>query len=106
MNKHHQREPVVGNWYASKRTPESFMIVDYDPDDVIEIQYLDGELDKIEYEAWGELNAQEIPEPEDERAPYGIEHEHDVRSMLTDIEDQEDLEHYGHNPDSDETEWN
>lgn len=106
MNKHHHKDPIVGNWYSSKQMQEIFVIVDYDPKDVIEIQYLDGELDKIEFEAWNDLHAHEIPEPEDERAPFGIEHDYDVRNILSNAEGQEDIENYGHPPDKDETEWN
>ncbi len=40
--------PTVGNWYDSENFQESFIVIDCDKNDGIEIQYKDGELDKIE----------------------------------------------------------
>lgn len=102
---HHSLPPIVGNWYDSKNLAESFVVVDCDKEDMIEIQYLDGQIDKLDYESWDALLAEEIPEPEDATAPYGVEHDDDIISLLNEIEEQKDLEEHLHNIDRDESDW-
>src|SRR5690349_5706901 len=104
MARHHPHEPIIGTWYDSKNVAASFQVVD-DDEDYVEIQYLDGELDKIDHETWEALDPDEIPEPEDATAPFGVEHDQDIVKLLKEIEDQEDLGEYFHNIDRDEEEW-
>lgn len=102
----HRNEPTVGSWYDSQRLPESFMVVDCDHDDYVEIQYLDGELDKIDFEAWDAIHPIEVPEPEDATAPYGVAHDdEDILRLLNEIEDQHDLDEHLHHIDKDEESW-
>lgn len=101
----HHTEPIIGNWYDSKSFPESFVVVDCDQDEYVEIQYLHGELDKIDYDAWDALAAEEIPEPEDATAPYGVEHDEDITKLLNEIEEQKDLDEHMRFIDRDEESW-
>lgn len=104
--KHPHSDPIVGNWYAGKGLPESFTVVDAEQDNYVDIQYLDGELDQLDIESWKALNPEEIPEPEDAMAPYGVDHEdRDIVNLLNDIEDQTELDEHLHNLDSDDGEW-
>lgn len=103
MHKH--VEPIIGQWYDSKSFPESFAVIDLDKNDYIEIQYLDGELDRIDTESWDSMHPQEISEPEDPMAPYGLEQDQDVVSLLNEIEEQNDLEEHLHNLNIDEDSW-
>lgn len=105
MPRHHS-EPQVGHWYDSSNFPECFMVVDCDKEDYIEVQYLDGELDKIDYETWDTLNPEEVAEPEDANAAYGLEREDDMVKLLNEIEGQTDLEeHLRHIEREDGDEW-
>lgn len=101
----HHIQPEVGHWYNSKNVPECFMVIDTEGHEYIEIQYQDGEIDKIEFEGWDGLHLEEIPEPEDAAAPFEMEHE-DIINMLNEIEnevDEENLEaHLRH---IDEEDW-
>lgn len=101
----HHSEPIIGNWYDVKSFNECFTVVDYDDHDYVEIQYLDGELDRIDSDTWDALNPEEIPEPEDATAPYGVVHDQDVVELLKEIEDQDDIEGHIRHVDSDEEEW-
>lgn len=102
----HHTEPIIGNWYDSKDLAESFVILECDDNhDYVEIQYLDGELDKLDYDNWDSLHAEEIPEPEDATAPYGIVHEDDVLKLLSEIEEQKDLDEHLRFIDRDEERW-
>lgn len=66
-------EPTIGNWYYSKLLPESFMVVDADNEDYIEVQYQDGELDKVDIDSWKMMAPISIEEPEDEIYPLDVD---------------------------------
>lgn len=96
--------PTVGNWYDSANFQESFMVIDCDRVDGIEIQYRDGEIDTIDFDTWDTFHPHEIAEPEDANAPYGLTNdEDDMIKLLNDIEDQEDLEEHLRYLDRDES---
>jgi len=59
-------EPVVGKWYLDAELNEQFRVLAIDEEhELIEIQYLNGEADEIELEAWSDLDL-EAAEPPDE----------------------------------------
>ena len=61
-----QLEPVVGKWYLDAELDEQFRVLAIDEErEVVEIQYLNGEADEIELEAWSDLDL-EAAEPPDE----------------------------------------
>ncbi|MBL1275618.1 MAG: hypothetical protein COB30_005995 [Ectothiorhodospiraceae bacterium] len=63
--------PAVGNWYQGSEQIR-FEVTSLDEDDgVIEIQYFDGELDEIEFEAWTRMGIVSISPPEDWSSIYG-----------------------------------
>lgn len=58
-------EPVVGQWYEIIDEDETFRVVSVDEDEeLVEIEYLDGERDKFDLEEWHELDLELIDEPE------------------------------------------
>lgn len=97
--------PIVGNWYDAKNFQESFMVIDCDQRDSIEIQYKDGELDRMDFDTWDAFNPHEVTEPEDATAPFGLEHEEDMVKLLNAIENQQDLAEHQRHIDSDESDW-
>ncbi len=103
MSKH--IDPIIDSWYDSKGFPECFKVIDFDEDDYVEIQYLDGELDKLDFETWDALHPEEIAIPEDPDAPYQLDKEADVLSLLNEVEEQADLEEHLHNLDTDDETW-
>lgn len=98
-------EPEIGSWYDSKNVPESFVVLD-EGDDYIQIQYLDGELDRIDYDSWDAMHMRPVAEPEDATAGYEMEHE-DMLNLLNDLEESQDVELEDHLRyiDSDDSEW-
>ena len=57
--------PVIGNWYKHENG-EIFEIVALDSDDgAIEIQYFDGTIEELEFDAWEQLEIEEAQPPED-----------------------------------------
>src|SRR5579862_7334613 len=58
-------EPVVGQWYENIEESESFRVLSVDEDaELIEIEYLDGDVEELDLETWQELDLDRIDEPE------------------------------------------
>ena len=58
-------EPVPSQWYENLEEEDSFRVLSIDEDsELIEIEYLDGEIEEIDLEAWHEMDLEKIAEPE------------------------------------------
>ena len=58
-------EPVPGQWYQNLEDEESFRVLTVDEDsELVEIEYLDGEIEEIDLETWHEMDLEQTHEPE------------------------------------------
>jgi len=58
-------EPVAGQWYENIDENESFRVVSVDEDsELIEIEYLDGDIEELDLDTWQELDLDKISQPE------------------------------------------
>jgi hypothetical protein len=58
-------EPVPGQWYENLEEEESFRVLSVDEDsELLEIEYLDGDIEEIDLETWHEMDLEKIQEPE------------------------------------------
>ena len=58
-------EPVVGQWYENIDENESFRVLSVDEDaELIEIEYLDGDIEEIDVDTWAEFDLDKIDQPE------------------------------------------
>jgi hypothetical protein len=58
-------EPVPGQWYENLEEEEQFRVLTMDEDsELIEIEYLDGDIEELDLEAWREMDLERIEEPE------------------------------------------
>lgn len=58
-------EPVPSQWYENVEEEESFRVLSVDEDsELIEIEYLDGDIEEIDLETWHEMDLERIQEPE------------------------------------------
>jgi hypothetical protein len=58
-------EPVPGQWYENLEEEESFRVLSVDEDsELVEIEYLDGDIEEIDLETWHEMDLERIQEPE------------------------------------------
>ncbi len=58
-------EPVPGQWYENLEEEESFRVLTVDEDsELVEIEYLDGDIEEIDIEAWHEMDLEHTTEPE------------------------------------------
>ena len=58
-------EPVKSQWYENLEEEEQFRVVSVDEDsELIEIEYLDGDIEELDVEAWHDMDLERITEPE------------------------------------------
>src|SRR5271167_2440315 len=58
-------EPVPGQWYENLEEEESFRVLSVDEDsELVEIEYLDSDIEEIDLETWHEMDLERIEEPE------------------------------------------
>jgi hypothetical protein len=58
-------EPVAGQWYENVEEEESFRVLSVDEDsELVEIEYLDGDIEEIDLETWHEMDLERIEQPE------------------------------------------
>jgi hypothetical protein len=58
-------EPVAGQWYENLEEEEQFRVLSMDEDsELVEIEYLDGDIEEIDLETWHEMDLERIQEPE------------------------------------------
>lgn len=90
-------EPVAGQWYENLDENESFRVLSVDEDsELIEIEYLDGDIEEIDLDTWQELDLDKIDQPEGWSAEDEDEEEEE--------EDEEEEEEDDWDEDEDEDE--
>ena len=58
-------EPVPSQWYENLEEEEQFRVLSVDEDsELLEIEYLDGDIEEIDLETWHEMDLEKIQEPE------------------------------------------
>jgi hypothetical protein len=58
-------DPEPGQWYEDLDREDVFKVVSVDPDDaLVRIQWLDGEYEDLDVDAWNELDLELAEEPE------------------------------------------
>lgn len=109
-------EPVVGQWYEDVDESESFRVLSVDEDaELIEIEYLDGEVEEIDLETWHELDLDKTAEPEgwaasqeehakDDKVDKAEEEDEDPDDTWDEDEDEDDDEDDDDDDDDDDDE--
>ena len=84
-------EPTPGQWYENLEEEESFRVLSVDEDsELIEIEYLDGDIEEIDVEAWHEMDLELTEEPEGWSDSDEEEDEEDEDEDDEDWDDDED----------------
>jgi len=87
-------EPVKGQWYENVEEDETFRVLSVDEDaELVEIEYLDGDIEELDLDAWHEMDLERIAEPEG------------WAGSDEDDEDEEDEEEEEEDEDDDEDDW-
>ena len=96
-------EPVPGQWYENLEEEEQFRVLTVDEDsELIEIEYLDGDIEELDIESWHELDLEKIDEPEG-WSEYEDEDDEDEDEDWDEDEDDEDDD--DDDEDDDEDDW-
>ena len=92
-------EPVRGQWYENVEEDETFRVLSVDEDaELVEIEYLDGDIEELDIDAWHEMDLERIPEPEG----WAAEHAADEEDEDDEDEDEDEDEDWDEDEDEDE----
>lgn len=95
-------EPVPGQWYENVEEEESFRVLSVDEDsELLEIEYLDGDIEEIDLETWHEMDLERIEEPEGWSESDDEDDSEDDEDWDED-EDEDDDDEDDDDPDEDE----
>jgi hypothetical protein len=84
-------EPVPGQWYENLEEEEPFRVLSMDEDsELIEIEYLDGDIEEIDLETWHELDLEQTEEPEGWAESQEEDEDEDDDDDWDDDEDDDD----------------
>ena len=94
-------EPVKGQWYENVEEDETFRVLSVDEDaELVEIEYLDGDIEELDLDAWHEMDLERIEEPEGWAASDDDEEEDDEED-----EEEEDLDDDDDWDEDDDDDW-
>ena len=86
-------EPVPSQWYENLEEEEQFRVLSVDEDsELIEIEYLDGDIEELDVEAWHEMDLERISEPEGWAASQAEEEEEEEDEDDEDWDEEEEDE--------------
>jgi hypothetical protein len=92
-------EPVPSQWYENVEEEESFRVLSVDEDsELIEIEYLDGDIEELDLEAWHEMDLEKIAQPEG----WSESDDEDADEDEDDLDDDEDEDDLDDDDDEDE----
>jgi hypothetical protein len=88
-------EPVKGQWYQNAEEEETFRVLSVDEDgELVEIEYLDGDIEELDLDAWHEMDLERIEQPEgwsaDDSAAAGADKEDDDEDEDEDEDEDDD----------------
>ena len=91
-------DPEPGQWYEDLDREEIFKVISLDPDEAsLRLQWLDGEVEEIDLDAWAEMDLELADEPEG-----WVDEEDDDEDEDEDDEDWDDDEDEDDDWDEDE----
>jgi hypothetical protein len=98
-------EPVPGQWYENLEEEEPFRVLSMDEDsELVEIEYLDGDIEEIDLETWHEMDLELTQEPEGWAASQDEEKDKDEDEDDWDDEDEDEDDDLDEDEDEDASE--
>ncbi len=99
-------EPVPGQWYENLEDEESFRVLKVDEDaELVEIEYLDGEIEEIDLETWHEMDLEPTQEPEGWAEDEEEEEEEEEDDWDEDEDDDEEDDEDDEEDEDDDEDW-
>ncbi len=97
-------EPIPGQWYENLEEEESFRVLTVDEDsELVEIEYLDGDIEEIDLESWHEMDLELTEQPEG--WSESDEDDEDEEEDDEDWDEDEDDEDEEEDDDEDDEDW-
>jgi len=91
-------DPVAGQWYKDLEDEEVFQVLSVDPDEeVIEVQFENGDIEEIDLDTWHELDLDQVGEPEG----WSGSEDDDDEDLDLDEEEDEDEDDWDEDDDDD-----
>ncbi len=79
-------KPVVSQWYRHRDKGQRFQVTAIDKtEDMVEIQYFDGDVEEFDRDSWYELDIEPIEPPEDWTGPLDDIEKDDLGYIETDM---------------------
>ena len=98
-------DPVQGQWYEDLEENEIFRVLSVDPDEeIIEVQYENGDIEEIDLDTWHELDLEHAQEPEGWASDDDDEEEEEEDEDFDDEDDFDDDDDEDEDEDEDEEE--
>jgi hypothetical protein len=92
-------QPTPGQWYENAEEEETFRVLTVDEDaELVEIEYLDGDIEEIDIETWHEMDLELTEEPEG----WSDNDDDDEEEEEDDLDEDKDDEDWD---DEDEDDW-
>jgi hypothetical protein len=83
--------PVPGKWYENREEEETFRVLSVDEDDeLIEIEYVDGEIEELDLDTWHELDLEPTEQPEGWSDDADSDEDEEEDDDYEDDEDEDD----------------
>ncbi len=83
-------DPVPGKWYEDLEDEVVFLVMTVDPDEeLVQIQYEDGEIEEFDLDTWHELDLDQVAEPEGWSGSADEEEEEDWEEEEEEEEDDD-----------------
>jgi hypothetical protein len=99
-------EPVKGQWYENVEEDETFRVLSVDEDaELVEIEYLDGDIEELDLDAWHEMDLERIAEPEGWAGGDEAEDEDEEDEEEEDEDDEDDDWDDDEDDDEDDDDW-
>jgi hypothetical protein len=98
-------DPVQGQWYEDLEENEIFKVLSVNPDEeIIEVQYENGDIEEIDLDTWHELDLERAEEPEGWASDEDEEEDED-EDLDEDEEDDDWDDDDDDDDDEDEDDW-
>lgn len=96
-------EPTPGQWYQNLEEEETFRVLSVDEDsELIQIEYLDGDIEEIDLETWHEMDLELTEEPEGWSEADEDEDEDDFDEDWDEDEDEDEDDDWDEDDDYDD----
>ena len=88
-----EHTPVPGKWYENREEEETFRVLSVDEDDeLVEIEYMDGEIEELDLDTWHELDLELTEQPEGWSDEADADEDEEDEDEDFDDEDEDDDE--------------